>query len=200
MTNRIKALSGMCLALAMTLGATFAFAFSEAGLIRACVNNSSGNIKIVQANARCKNNETLLEWNAAGGGNQAANSSVFAFTGVAYPNSGDLCTNLVGDTIECSRSFIDYNTPLPRAGRLVAVALHPYHNNLTTNVSVTVYVNDAPTALEVIIPAGSTADVIVEGSVNVAAGDLVKLVTPTFAQPTGDPMLRYSGTLLYEYP
>jgi hypothetical protein len=34
--------------------------------ISACVNNSSGEIKIVDADATCKKNETLLEWNKQG--------------------------------------------------------------------------------------------------------------------------------------
>ena len=34
--------------------------------IYACVNNSSGEIKIVDADATCKRNETLLEWNKQG--------------------------------------------------------------------------------------------------------------------------------------
>ena len=36
------------------------------GQIHACVNNSSGEIKLVAQNAACKNNETLVVWNSAG--------------------------------------------------------------------------------------------------------------------------------------
>jgi len=36
------------------------------GLIYACVNNSSGTIKIVSATAECSNNEISLVWNATG--------------------------------------------------------------------------------------------------------------------------------------
>src|ERR1041385_4450425 len=36
------------------------------GVISACVNDSSGEIKIVAASATCPNNWTLLQWNAQG--------------------------------------------------------------------------------------------------------------------------------------
>jgi hypothetical protein len=39
---------------------------ADAQQISACVNNSSGEIKIVAPNAVCKNNEHLLVWNVAG--------------------------------------------------------------------------------------------------------------------------------------
>jgi Collagen triple helix repeat (20 copies) len=39
---------------------------ADAQQIFACVNNSSGEIKIVAQNATCKNNESLLVWNVAG--------------------------------------------------------------------------------------------------------------------------------------
>src|SRR6478672_1590502 len=37
----------------------------DASLIHSCVNKSSGEIKIVAANATCKNNETPLDWPAS---------------------------------------------------------------------------------------------------------------------------------------
>jgi hypothetical protein len=37
------------------------------GQINACVNNSIGNVRILQSGDTCKNNETPLSWNAQGG-------------------------------------------------------------------------------------------------------------------------------------
>jgi hypothetical protein len=46
--------------------AVAAFALAPPSTIYACVNNSSGTIKIVGANDTCKNNETKLQWNTEG--------------------------------------------------------------------------------------------------------------------------------------
>jgi hypothetical protein len=43
-----------------------AFAVAPLGTIYACMNNSSGTVKIVTQSTTCKNNETKLEWNTRG--------------------------------------------------------------------------------------------------------------------------------------
>src|SRR6266545_5030478 len=60
---------GIALALAAAIVGTSTVGFAGAittGLIYACVNNSSGTIKIVSATTSCANNEILLVWNGEG--------------------------------------------------------------------------------------------------------------------------------------
>jgi hypothetical protein len=199
MTNRLKVIVALSLAAALTLGATLAFAFGENGLIRACVNNASGSPKIVGAGATCGPNETLLEWNTAGSSG-ATNSTIFAMRGLVVLYGPGVCTNFLGDNNACGYPFDDFNAPLPRAGRLTTLAIHPFFNTLDAPATITVYVNNAPTSLSVTIPSGSPDTVIVEGSVPIAAGDLVKIVGNGPAEPVTDTRLDYNGTLLYEYP
>ena len=55
------------LAAAIVGTSTIGFASAaETGLISACVNNSSGDIKIVAGTGPCKTNEMLLTWNQTG--------------------------------------------------------------------------------------------------------------------------------------
>ena len=54
-------------ALLLVGGSTWVFAHGgDVNLIHACVNNSSGTLKIVGPNASCKNNETALDWGIVG--------------------------------------------------------------------------------------------------------------------------------------
>ena len=54
-------------ALLLIGGSTWVFAHGgDVNLIHACVNNSSGTLKIVGPNASCKNNETALDWGIVG--------------------------------------------------------------------------------------------------------------------------------------
>lgn len=54
------------LAIVLVGGATWAWAQGGDDTIHACVNNSSGEIKIVGSDDTCKQNETLLTWSIAG--------------------------------------------------------------------------------------------------------------------------------------
>src|SRR5437588_9701992 len=51
---------GLCALVAPGAGA------ADSNLIRACVNKTSGNIRIVAPGVACANNETLLEWSKNG--------------------------------------------------------------------------------------------------------------------------------------
>ena len=58
---------GLLLALALVAGTTWAFAHGgDPDLIHACVNNNSGEIKIVGPDESCKNNQYPLDWNIEG--------------------------------------------------------------------------------------------------------------------------------------
>jgi hypothetical protein len=52
--------------LAVVLVGGAAWAYANGGTIRACYNNNSGEVKIVESSDDCKNNETFLEWNSTG--------------------------------------------------------------------------------------------------------------------------------------
>ena len=53
--------AAVALALAGTTTAVYAHG-GDPSLIHSCVNNSSGEVKIVGANASCKNNQTAVDW------------------------------------------------------------------------------------------------------------------------------------------
>jgi hypothetical protein len=66
-TRKVSLLVALVAALAFAAGSTFvAYADQGASQIDACVNNSSGTIKIVDAATTCKNNDVKLVWNTQG--------------------------------------------------------------------------------------------------------------------------------------
>lgn len=56
----------LLLGLLLALGVTLALAEGDGVIYYACVNNSSGTIKMVAAGEVCANNEILIEWNQIG--------------------------------------------------------------------------------------------------------------------------------------
>ena len=71
-------LINMMLIVALALAVTTIEVYAQ---VRACVNNNSGEIKIVDANALCKNNETLVEWSTT----TAVCSSIMVHGGGTVP-------------------------------------------------------------------------------------------------------------------
>jgi hypothetical protein len=61
------------------------------GQIYACVNKSSGEIKLVAQNATCKNNELLVVWNVVGPAGPQGPAGVSAFTQFTASNGTTLC-------------------------------------------------------------------------------------------------------------
>lgn len=59
-------ISGGLLVLLLALGVSWALAQSEGVVYYACVNNSSGTIKMVGDGEACHNNEMLIQWNQVG--------------------------------------------------------------------------------------------------------------------------------------
>ena len=121
----------------------------DATLIHSCVNKSSGEIKIVGANASCKNNETPLDWPAtspspppppSGGGavlDARGNFSLAAST-----------TTFAMFVEEGTETFVQVN--VPRAGQLANLFVHPTSSPAGGAIlTVTIRVNGADTLLAV---------------------------------------------------
>lgn len=90
-------------ALVGTTGVGFAGALTT-GLIYACVNNSSGTIKVVSATTTCANNEILLVWNGDGTQGPAGPTGPTGATGPAgtfggvFTSPNGLCSISVTDS------------------------------------------------------------------------------------------------------
>ena len=136
------------LALAVVTPAVYTHG-GDATLIHSCVNKSSGEIKIVGANATCKNNETELDWPATspapsptpnGGGailDARGNFSLAAST-----------TTFAMNVEEGTETFVQVN--VPRAGQLANLFVHPTASPAGGAIlTVTVRVNGADTLLAV---------------------------------------------------
>ena len=89
---------GMVITLVAALIATTTIGLASAaatGVIDACVNNSSGTIKIVSATTPCSNNEIRLVWNSEG---VAGPTGATGATGAAGPTGATGATGLSGAT------------------------------------------------------------------------------------------------------
>ena len=117
----------------------------DSTLIHACVNKSSGEIKIVGANASCKNNETSLHW--------PATSSVASGGGALLHARGNFFLSANATTFamfveEGTETFV--RVTVPRAGKLANLFVHPTGSPASgAIVAVTVRVNGADTLLTV---------------------------------------------------
>ena len=140
-------------------------------LIHSCVNKSSGEIKIVGANATCKNNENPLDWPAtqpapSGGGavlDARGNFSLAAST-----------TTYAMFVEEGTESFVQVN--VPRAGQLANLFVHPTASPAGGAIlTVTVRVNGADTLLAVTHTSGDGTNTVsnTANTVAVNQGDLV---------------------------
>jgi hypothetical protein len=140
-------------------------------LIHSCVNKSSGEIKIVGANATCKNNENALDWPAtqpapSGGGailDARGNFSLAAST-----------TTYAMFVEEGTESFVQVN--VPRAGQLANLFVHPTVSPASGAIlTVTVRVNGADTLLAVTHTSGDGTNTVsnTANTVAVNQGDLV---------------------------
>jgi hypothetical protein len=101
---------GIVVVLAAAIVGTTTLGFAGAittGLIYACVNNSSGTIKIVSATTSCANNEILLVWNGEGTQGPAGPTGPTGPTGATGPagsfsgtftSPNGLCSIKVTDT------------------------------------------------------------------------------------------------------
>lgn len=142
-------------------------------LIHACVNKSSGEVKIVGANASCKNNETAVDWPAT-----SAPPPPLA-------GKGSIMVHGVGAGVVALQPFFiqfgggvnEYR--LPRDGTVQNMRILIAENTYDASTAVTLYVDDSPTSITTAIPAGSTADIDVPGTASVGDGQTVSVKAST---------------------
>ena len=158
----------------------------DASLIHSCVNKSSGEIKIVAANATCKNNETALDWPAS---LPAPSPTPTATpTPTPAPSGGavlDARSNFISPSANAtvfamnveeasSETFVQIN--VPRNGDLANLYVHPTASPAGGAVlTVTVRVNGLDTALVVTHTSADGTNTVsnIANTVPVNAGDLV---------------------------
>ena len=121
----------------------------DATLIHSCVNKSSGEIKIVGANASCKNNETALDWPATSPSPSPSPSSGGAILDARGNFSLAASTTTFAMFVEeGTETFVEVN--VPRAGQLANLFVHPTASPASGAIlTVTVRVNGADTLLAV---------------------------------------------------
>jgi hypothetical protein len=161
---------------------------AQGDLIRACVHNANGHIRIVAAGTACRNNERPLEW-SAGGSTQDAGGGLITVTGwTGTAETPALCA------APWNPGFVTCGSPttrlpIPQAGMLVGLAVAPYRSETGR---VTVRVNGVDTALTVEFSGGAVATG--EAQVPVQAGDVVE-VSGTGTTSTA---IQYNATVEYQ--
>lgn len=109
--GRFGAVLLLAAAILGTLTASLAGAITT-GLIYACVNNSSGTIKVVSATSTCANNEILLVWNGEGTQGPAGPTGPTGPTGATGPTgstgpAGTFSGTFTSPNGQCSISITD---------------------------------------------------------------------------------------------
>lgn len=152
-------------------------------LIHSCVNKNSGEIKIVGANATCKNNETALDWPAT----PPAPSPTPTPTPAPTPSGGGAVLDARGNfslaastttyamfVEEGTETFVQVN--VPRSGQLANLFVHPTSSPAGGAIlTVTVRVNGADTLLSVTHTSVDGTNTVsnTASTVSVNQGDLV---------------------------
>ena len=127
----------------------------DPSLIHSCVNKSSGEIKIVAANATCKNNETALDWPATAAAPSPTPTPTPAPSGGAvldarasFALAASTTRYALNVEEDPNESFVQVN--VPRAGELANLFVHPTASPAGGAIlTVTVRVNGADTVLAV---------------------------------------------------
>jgi hypothetical protein len=164
------------LAFVLTLAGVTPMVYAHGGdptLIHACVNKSSGEVKIVGASASCKNNETAVDWPAT------------AAPPPPPASGGSIMVHGVGAGVVAGGSFIIefgggvFEYRLPRDGTAQNMRILVTSNSYNGPTTVTLLVNGVATSLSATIPAGSTANIDVVGPVAVLDGQRVSVRADT---------------------
>src|SRR3990172_5117426 len=83
------------------------------GIIRACVNNGSGEVRIIGPDQECQKNWTLLEWNVQGPPGPAG-LNCWDLNGNGVPDPGeDTNGDGVVDVWDCRGAALPQPTPTP---------------------------------------------------------------------------------------
>jgi hypothetical protein len=159
----------------------------DATLIHACVNKNSGAVKIVDANASCKKNETALDWP----------STVSPSTGSSIMNHGVGVTAPFPPEPTCvpaAGANCDYR--LPRDGTITNMRILINSNSFNGPAVVTLFVNGIRSELSTTIPPGSTTDIDVPGAVTALDGDRIAVRIDGTAVSSGLMQLTISYEIL----
>ena len=150
--------------------------FADSGeLIHACVKKANGQLRIVQPSETCLPSESPLQW-AAGAAASASGSIMVHGGGFGV---GGTAVNFVhfGGGIPVYRS--------PRAGVIQNMRILVRTNTYNGSTPVTLMVNGIATAVTTVIPAGSTANIDVPGTVAIVDRDQVSVVMDRGASSSG---------------
>ena len=144
-------------------------------LIHACVKKVNGQVRIVQPADPCLPSEVSVHW-AAGAPATAAGSIMVHGGGFGV---GGAPVNFVhfGAGVPVYRS--------PRAGVIQNMRILVTTNTYNGSTPVTLMVNGVATSLTTVIPAGSTADIDVPGTVTIGDGDRISVVLDRGASSAG---------------
>jgi hypothetical protein len=191
----VLVLLGVVIALGLGLATRTVSAHDgDATLIHACVNQNSGELKIVSANATCKKNETPLVWQ---GVSAASKGSImvhwFGDRLIGQPGPSSSCVGgvpLLGGLLGEGCGFRS-----PRDGTITNMRVLIFRNTYDGPVKITLTLNGNPTAISTTIAAGSTADINALGSASILDGDRVSVQADESAATTGDLGLNVSYTI-----
>ena len=167
--------SAFVLALAGITPAVYAHG-GDATLIHSCVNKSSGEVKIVGANASCKANDTAVDWPGISAPAPAGNGSIRVHGVGAGVVGAPFFVQFAGGVSE-------YH--LPRDGTVQNMRILVGPNTYNGPTTVTLFVNGVATSLLAIIPGGSTANIDVAGTVSVFDGQRVSVVADATTVSSG---------------
>jgi hypothetical protein len=172
-----RSLKRLIVAAAVALSVLFTpLVFADGGdPIHACVKKVNGQVRIVQASETCLPSEFPLTWSAGAPANVAGSIMVH---GGGF-GVGGVPVNFVhfGAGIPVYRS--------PRAGVIQNMRILVRTNTYNGSTPVTLMVNGVPTAVTTVIPAGSTANIDVPGTVTIVDGDQISIVMDRGASSAG---------------
>ncbi len=156
----------------------------DPALIHACIKKVNGQVRIVQPSETCLPSEFSLTWTAGAPANVSGSIMVH---GGGY-GVGGIAVNFVqfGGGISVYRS--------PRAGVIQNMRILVTTNTYNGNTPITLMVNGVPTTVSTVIPAGSTANIDVPGTVAIVDGDQISIIMDRGASSSG--FLQFS--LAYE--
>ncbi|MEK6371690.1 MAG: hypothetical protein AABO58_03245 [Acidobacteriota bacterium] len=175
--------AGIALALAVLFTPSLLADGGEPTLIHACVKNANGQVRIVSPTDTCLPSEHSLHWPATAAPPPPPPPPASTPGSVMVHGNG----YGVGGTAENFVSFgggvQEYRTP--RAGVIQNMRILVRSNTFNGATPVTLVVNGVPTAVTTVIPAGSTANIDVPGSVTIVDGDKIAVVMNRGASSSG---------------
>ncbi len=167
---------GMATAVAIALAVPFTPpTFADGGDPALIVKKANGQLRIVGADDGCLPSEASLHWAVGATANTAGSIMVHGITAGAGGDPVVFVHN--GGGVPVYRS--------PRAGVIQNVRVLVRANTYDGDTPLTLMVNGVATSISTVIPAGSTADVDVPGTVAIADGDQVSLVLDRGASSSG---------------